>query len=95
MAALLGKFSKQPGEVLDYDVDFTEWFSTRTDTATSFTVTVSSAAITVVSSARTGNVVRVILSGGASGGSYKVTVRLTTSSGIVKEADFQVAVKEV
>jgi hypothetical protein len=40
-------------------------------------------------------VVKVILSGGTDGEAYKVTVRLTTSAGLVKEVDFQVKIKEV
>lgn len=94
MASLLGKFTKQPGETIDYDIDFTDWFSQRSDTPVSQTVT-ADAGITVVSSSIIGKVVKVILSGGTNGVKYHVTVRLTTSSGIVKEADFQVAVKEV
>lgn len=94
MATILGKFSKQPAEVLDYDVDFTDWFSNRTDTPASFVVVVEPG-ITVFSSSRTGNIVKVVLSGGTSGGKYKVTVRLTTVLGLVKEADFQVTVKEI
>lgn len=92
--SILGKFTKQPAEVLDYDVDFSEWFSNRTDTPASFTVTADTG-ITVVGSTRSGNVVKIILSGGTSGTKYKITVRLTTSNSLVKEADFQVVVKEV
>lgn len=92
--AILGKFTKQPAEVLDYDVDFTDWFAARTDTPTAFTVT-ADAGITVVGSVRTGNVVKIILSGGTTGAKYKVQVRLTTAAGLVKEAEFTVAVKEI
>lgn len=94
MTAILGKFSKQSAEVLDYDVDFTDWFSNRTDTPESFTSTAETG-ITVVSSARSGNVIKTVLSGGTSGTKYKVTVRLTTSANLVKEADFTVTVKDV
>lgn len=94
MTAVLGKFVKQPAEILDYDVDFTDWFSGRTDTPASFVV-IAETGITVVGSSRTGNVVKTILSGGTSGTKYKITVRLTTSASLVKEADFLVAVKEV
>lgn len=94
MSGLIGKHTKQPDEALDYDVDFTEWFSNRTDTPASFVV-VADAGITVVGSERTGNVVKVILSGGTSGTKYKITVRLTTTAGLVKEADFTVTVKAV
>jgi len=94
MTAVLGKFVKQPAEILDYDVDFTDWFAGRTDTPASFLV-VAEDGITVIGSSRTGNVIKTILSGGTSGSKYKVTVRLTTSASLVKEADFMVAVKEV
>jgi hypothetical protein len=94
MAKLLGKFIKQPGEVLDYDVDFSEWFGNRTDTPASHTAT-AEAGLTVVSSQLSGNIVKVICSGGVDAVAYKVTVRLTTSAGLIKEVDFQVKIKEV
>ena len=91
---ILGKFQKQPAEILDYDVDYTEWFSNRLDTPASFVLT-NDPGITVVGSSRNGNVVKAILSGGLAGEKYKITVRLTTTAGLVKEADFTVTVKEV
>jgi hypothetical protein len=94
MASILGRFVKQPAEVLDYDVDYTDWFANRTDTASSFTA-VAEPGITIDSSARTGNVVKVVLSGGTANTTYKITVRLTTSTGIIKEADFTVRIKAV
>lgn len=94
MTVILGKFSKQPSEILDYDVDYTDWFKGRTDTPASFTAA-ADPGITLVSSTRTGNVVKVILSGGTTGTKYKITIRLTTAAGLVKEADFTVTVKEV
>jgi hypothetical protein len=92
--AILGKFQKQTDEVLDYDVDYTDWFSNRVDTPASFTAAVETG-ITMVGSSRNGNVVKVILSGGTNGTKYKVTVKLTTSDALVKEADFTVTVKDI
>ena len=94
MTAVLGKFNKQPAEILDYDVDFTDWFTNRTDAPASHTA-VAEPGITIVSASRTGNVVKVILSGGTDDTSYKITVSLTTTAGLVKEADFTVKIKEV
>jgi hypothetical protein len=94
MAKLLGKFIKQPNEILDYDVDFSEWFENRTDAPASHTSSAETG-LTIVSSQLSGNVVKVICSGGTDGGAYKVTVRLTTTAGLVKEVDFQVKIKEV
>jgi hypothetical protein len=95
MASVLGKFTKQSAEVLDYDVDFTDWFEGRvTDSPDSFVVT-ADAGITITGSTRTGYIVKVILSGGVSGQKYKITVRMTTTNLLVKEADFVVAVKDI
>lgn len=89
-----GKFEKQPAEILDYDVDYTEWFEGRQDTPASHVVIVPSG-ITKVSDALTGMTVKVVLGGGLAGEKYKITVRLTTAAGLVKEADFELRVKEV
>jgi predicted transcriptional regulator len=94
MPSILGRFTKQPDEVLDYDVSYDDWFDGRTDTPSSFTV-VAETGITIDSSARTGNVIRVVLSGGTNGESYKITTLLTTSDAIVKEADFVVKIKAI
>lgn len=91
--SILGKFTKQPNEVLDYDVDYTDFFSIRTDQPVSFTV-VMTPGITLAGSARVDKVVKVVLSGGEIGKKYKITVRLATDAGVVKEADFEVLVKE-
>lgn len=91
--AILGRFVKQPSEVLDYDVDFAEWFDGRSDTPLSHSV-VADAGITVVGSALTNKVVKVILSGGTAGTKYKITVRLTTNTLLLKEVEFVVFVKE-
>lgn len=94
MATLLGKFIKQPGETLDYEVDFTEWFSNRIDEPLSHTVIVEPG-LTLVGSTRVGADVKIVIAGGQAGGQYKVTVRMQTSEGLVKEADFQIRVREV
>jgi len=96
MTAILGRFTKQPGETLDYDIDFTEWFTGRSDAPASYEVVVDTG-ITKVTDSRNGNVVKVVLSGGTSGVKYKVTVKLTTTAAtpLIKEVDFTVAVKAV
>lgn len=91
---ILGKYKKQPNEVLDYDISYDDFFANRTDTIFSVVVT-AQAGLTVVSTVRNGLTVKTILSGGADGTSYKVTVTLTTTTGIVKEDEFYVAVKEI
>lgn len=94
MTTLLGKFSKQTDEILDYYVDYSEWFADRADTPQSIAVT-SEAGLTVVSSAIVGLTVKIVVSGGTNGSTYKVTCKLTTTSGIVREADFTITIKDV
>lgn len=91
----LASYTKQPGETLDYDIDFQEqWLSVINDTISSFTVT-SDAGITVVSSFLLGGIVKVFVSGGLDGQTYKVTVRVTTTGGRIREADIKIKVKEL
>jgi len=93
MTTILAKFEKQPSEIQDYDIDFSEYLDALTDTASSATVT-GEIGITVNAFALSGKVVKVWLSGGDNGETYKITVRLTTSGGRVREADIKVKVKE-
>lgn len=91
---MLGKFKKQPGETLDYPVSYSDFFSTRSD-ALALVVATAEAGITLVSQVTAGQTCNVVLSGGVDGLSYKITLRMTTTSGIVKEDEFRVTVKEV
>lgn len=92
----LQTFDKQPSEVQDYDVDFSQWLAALADTAVSATVTADTG-ITINSFAvNTGyGLVKVWASGGTDGNKYKVTVRLTTSAGRLKEADITIRVREL
>lgn len=95
MPSIIARFVQQPTETLDYDVDFTDWFVDRADSPASFVAVAEDDADITVTSSRSGNVVRVVVSGGTSGTSYKITVRLTTTDLIVKEVDFVVRMKAV
>lgn len=94
MSQLLGRFVKQSAEILDYDVDFSAWMEGRQDTPASHSVTASTG-VTVLGSSRDGANVKVVLGGGSDGEVYKITVRLTTGLGLVREADFALAIKDV
>jgi hypothetical protein len=92
--ALLGRFTKQPAEVIDYPVDFAGWFAGRSGVSiASYTVTAETG-ITVSTHRKDGFVVTAVMAGGTAGATYKVTVRITTSSGLVKEAEFTIKVRE-
>lgn len=93
--ALLGRFTKQPNEVIDYPVDFTDWMAEHAgDSISGYTVT-PAGGISLATHRRDGNVITAVLAGGTNGQRYKITVSITTAAGLVKEAEFQVTVKEV
>jgi hypothetical protein len=92
---IIGRFDKQPNEVLDYYTDLTPWLPSG-DFATSATTT-ADAGIVVDSTAiaNGGKGIRVWLSGGTTGTKYKIQVRFTTDQSRVKEFEFILRCREV
>lgn len=103
---MAGEFQKQPSEVVDYDIDMTEWFAVANDgdyISRIESIAVSPTGELVVGSDYTPQSVllgspakkaKVWLSGGVDGGEYKVTVLLRTNIGRIEEVDFIVRVEE-
>ena len=91
---ILGTFSKQPVEVLDYDIDCSEWLVSD-DELTSATAVVEPVGVTADSVLVSSPRVKVWLSGGTNGATYKVTVTITTDDGRVKQVEFRVRVRDV
>ena len=89
---MLGLAKKQPGERLDYDVDFERWLADG-DTMLSASA-VADEGVIVEDVEVIHPLVKVWLSGGTSGQTYKVTVTLQTTEGRIKEADFKIRVME-
>lgn len=89
---ILGKYTQQPAEVIDYAVDFGPWVTDRNDSVVSHQVTADPGV--TVAATREANVVRVVVSGGTNGTRCKVTVRATTAAGLVREVEFVVTIKE-
>jgi hypothetical protein len=87
-------FLKQPAEVLDFDVDFNDYLTAVADTGASHTATAETG-ITLQASTLVSGRVKVWLAGGTDGTRYKVTTRLTTTGGRLRESEFYVRVKEV
>jgi hypothetical protein len=95
--AILGTFTQQPNEVLDYDIDFSQWLP-EADIVDSVVLTVAPSMPTPPSYAIAPNSERVkvwVYAGGTNGQTYKFTVRATTNDLRVKEAEFRVRIKEV
>lgn len=90
---ILERFKKQPADEQDYDVDYTNFLTKLADTAASVEVE-SEPGITILSYQIVGMRVKVWVAGGTSGRKYKVTVRLTTMGGRVKEVEILILVRE-
>ena len=90
---MLGAVRKQPGERLDYDIDFTKWM-TDGDVLALATAAADDASLTVEAPQVIPPLVKVWISGGNAGKSYKVTVTVTTADGRVKTVNFNLRVSE-
>lgn len=90
------KKSKQPNDVIDYPIDFSEWLAERPGYAINTYTVAADAGISVVTHLRIGSIITVFLGGGTNGTTYKITVRATmTPTPLVKEFEFLVKVKEL
>lgn len=90
---MLGTIKKRPDDQLDYDIDFIKWLS-EGDTLLDASAESDGEALVVNSVEVFGQVVKVWLSGGDAGASYKVDVTATTIQGRVKEVTFILRVTE-
>ena len=97
---ILDKKEKQPVEIKDYPIDYTEWLSPISDTIADAVAQIeclTDAANTALSLHSLGvstTGVAVWLSGGTDGERYKVTVTVTTLGGRVDQSEFIIKVKE-
>lgn len=105
----LKRFSKQPAEKLDYDVDYEDFFGTEDDDDIDGSANVSASIRAPGGSAPhleldgppiaigglTSRRAKVWLKGGVDGTTYHVTVIATTHQGRIVEADFLITVKEL
>ena len=83
-------FEKDPSDVIDFPVDFTQFL--QTDTILSRTVTVED--VTLDSSTLSGNVVTCWISGGTAGTTGVVTINIVTNNAVPRtiERSFKVDV---
>lgn len=90
---MLGAAKKQPGDNLDYDIDFERWLPDG-DALVSAVAVADDNTITVGDVEVIPPLVKVWLSAGEAGKSYKITVTTTTAEGRVKEVSFNLRVAE-
>lgn len=93
--ALLGTIPKQPREIIDFDISYASFLVGRTDSLASIVTEVTGVGLGVLYSAISGTSVKVVLTGGTDGQSYKVTVITTTTAGLVLEDEVTVLVEEI
>lgn len=91
---MLATIIKQPADHLDYDVDYGRWLPDG-DAVTMAEIAVEPAGDLVIESVQiTDRIVKVWVSGGEDGATYKITVTASTSWGRIKETEFRIRVRE-
>lgn len=94
--ALLGLINKQSREVVDTDILYTTYLSTRpTVTIDSFTSEVAPSGLIINPQLFTGDRIKITFSSGIDGVMYKVTILATTSEGMVLEDELHVSIKNI
>lgn len=96
---ILATYEKQPSEVKDYDIDYTEWLTPAQDTIDDITAVVTSETensptLLIDSIQNTLVVGKLWISGGTAGVKYKVTVQMLTTGGRLDESELIFNVKD-
>ena len=90
----LGSFIKQPVEVIDYDIDYSQWLTVG-DNVQNCEVTVEPSGLVIDAVFINDPRVKIWVSDGTNGVIYKVTATTTTADGRVKQDEFRVKVKDI
>lgn len=92
---ILGNFTKQPVDVVDYDIDYSEWLTSGDNLETAM-LGVEPATNLVIDSVFVNDPrIKIWVSGGTNGVTYKLTVTATTADGRVKQDEFRIKVKDI
>ena len=92
---MLGTFTQQPADVLDYVVNAAPWLNDRGDTIAHITHAVTPSSGTVSAPTHSAGLISAFFSGPASGVAYKVSLTVHTTGGRVKQIEFMVLVREI
>lgn len=98
--AILKTHTKQPGDTLDYDFDYSKWLNADDDIISAvFDITFLGTPAPVAPMTISSNVVqpkftKVWLTGGAAGEVYKVTCTITTARNRVKQDEIKIRLRE-
>ena len=91
--ALIGTYTQQPAEKLDYDIDYSEWLDAG-DTVLSATATALPAGLAVLPIV-SATAVKVWAYGGTDKTTYEVTVTMTSAAGRIKQDEIKIICKEI
>ena len=92
--SLLGSFIKQPAETESYSITYEDDLTTG-DNVESAVATVAPVGLTVETPVVDDPMVRMWVSGGTNGVTYKITVTTTTADGRILQDEFRVKVKDL
>jgi hypothetical protein len=91
---IIGMAQKQPAEYLDYNVDFTEWMPEDDEIASATVAVVPEGELTTDTISIMTPIVKFWAAGGVTGKTYKLTVKITTANGRIKEDELKIRVRE-
>ncbi len=91
---MLGTLTKQPAEYLDYDINFEEWLTEDDSVAAASSSVSPTDELTIVDTLISGPIIKLWISGGTNGKTYKITVTATTALGRIKETEFRIRVRD-
>lgn len=92
----LGKFSKTPAERKRYTIDYTDWLdTTETVTAAAYTITPSGMVVDAQAILTGNKKISFYVNGGDDFETYNLEVKITTSTGQVKEDVVVFAVRDI
>ena len=94
---IIGSYTQQPAENLDYDIDYAlldDPFLASGDTIVSVVSSAAPSGLSVAAVVVGGTKVKLFVSGGEAGTSYKVTVTVTTALGRIKQDEIRFRIRE-
>ena len=98
---ILKRYTKQPVEVKDYDIDYGEWLAPVADDLDAVQTLVEclsdpdDTSLQVDSAPFTATTVKLWISGGTHGECYKVTITVTTSAERVDQSELIFTIKDI
>lgn len=91
---IIGLAQKQPAEYLDYNVDFTEWMPADDVIASATVAVLPEGELTVDTISIATPIIKFWAAGGLTGKTYKLTIKITTEGGRIKEDELKIRVRE-